>query len=536
MSIEKGVIFFSLLPCILLSQPQKERWIYRNYDFNWGTAYSIAYGLDYNLYIAGVSDSAFTVVSIDTAGKERWVYTYNPFGYVGDYVKASSIVYGADGNIYACGILQQSYSDKFMYVVSLNSSGQKRWDFMPAYNSEADEIIYGGDGNIYVAADSLPLMTATYMQVYSFNTSGAIRWIYTYDYGTNASSLVYGTNGYIYVTGQLYNQEFLVLAVDNSGFGKWSYTYDFYGNALSIAYGGDGKVYASGYTDDGSWPELFTVIALGDTSGVLQWMTRAAGTYAGSYSYNKSYSVTVGSDGNVYASGFLEDTSYSGDPQYRFYLLSLEPLTGNERWHYTYDYNQNASGTSYQITNGTAEYIYASGYTDNEDGRGTHFTVIKLSHSGDVSWIYQKSEELVNHPDLCAYDVIEGLDGNIYSAGLLGDSLGYGEYLAVVALDTQLVGVEEKSVNQENISGIRTVNTIFNNRIELRLSKRYIAPFEVVIYNICGSQIYRRTFSKTDAILSIEDERLSRLPSGIYFLTLRSGIEERSLRLIKIDH
>lgn len=143
---------------ISLDQNGIERWIYR-YNAsvnNCDIAYSIVYGSDGNIYVSGTScDSSydFVVASIDQGGTERWVYRYDRPG--SNRGSAHSVLYGLDNNIYAAG---QSYgigTDDDFTVISLDQNGTERWVYW--YNGSADSedrsrsAAYGLDGNIYVA-------------------------------------------------------------------------------------------------------------------------------------------------------------------------------------------------------------------------------------------------------------------------------------------------------------------------------------------------------------------------------------------------
>ncbi|MBE0433715.1 PQQ-like beta-propeller repeat protein [candidate division WOR-3 bacterium] len=125
---------------------------------DWDEIHSIVHGADGNIYAAGVSDStdwteptpAFTVISLTTAGSERWVYRY----YSGLFDWANSIIYGSDSNLYAAGMCFQG--TRAFGVISLTPTGGERWIYRynTPYVDEATCIIYGGDGNIYAAGYS----------------------------------------------------------------------------------------------------------------------------------------------------------------------------------------------------------------------------------------------------------------------------------------------------------------------------------------------------------------------------------------------
>jgi uncharacterized delta-60 repeat protein len=134
-----------------------ERWVYRYGDpvGYADDARSLVYGADGNIYAAGYSMDAeyrdFAVISLTSLGAERWVYRYNAPGGTSE---AHSIVTGADGNIYAAGYSRGGTGPDFT-VISLTSSGRERWVYRytgPGIGDDcARSIVVGADGNIYAA-------------------------------------------------------------------------------------------------------------------------------------------------------------------------------------------------------------------------------------------------------------------------------------------------------------------------------------------------------------------------------------------------
>jgi hypothetical protein len=153
-----------ILALFSIGTSQTERWVYRYNGPGYGgdIANSLVYGADGNIYVAGWgygSDTTydFTVISLTSTGTERWVYRYNgPANESWDY--AYSLVYGADGNIYIAGYSVGSGTFYDFTVISLSSTGAQRWVYQ--YNGpgngwdEAYSLVYGADGNVYAAGFS----------------------------------------------------------------------------------------------------------------------------------------------------------------------------------------------------------------------------------------------------------------------------------------------------------------------------------------------------------------------------------------------
>lgn len=105
------------------------RWQY--IDTTWGFARSLVYGDDGNIYVAGLSSDyylpdttgRFTVFNFASDGSIIWVYRY-PKPNHGPYLYgAYSVVYGTDGNIYVAGATPDSLTGEDFTVISLSSTG-----------------------------------------------------------------------------------------------------------------------------------------------------------------------------------------------------------------------------------------------------------------------------------------------------------------------------------------------------------------------------------------------------------------------------
>jgi hypothetical protein len=397
-----NAIFIFSLPIILLAQT--ERWIYRyNGPGNgWDQANSIVFGLDENIYAAGLSKGIDTnldliVTSITTDGETNWFYRYNGPGNGWD--EALSLAYGLDGNIYAAGKCNLSafrtqftvnIKDDFI-VINLDSTGAENWIFrygaITARN-RGYSIVYGNDNNIYVAGTH---------RIVSLTPEGEKNWVYTYSGSdapiVRANAIVYGLDGNIYVAGK---NKMISLTAD--GDTNWVYTFKMPGADLanSITYGADGNIYAAGISI-GKGTD-FTVVSL-DTTGKLNW----------SYTYNgqgnnldRANAIVYGLDGNIYVAG----TSNKGGTHSDFTVISLT-TKGKANWVYTYK----GPGTDIanSIVYGEDGNIYAAGTSDKNG------IIISLTTDGDENWVYEYDGPGKGLDEI--YSIVYGADGNIYAAG-----------------------------------------------------------------------------------------------------------------------
>ncbi len=374
-----------------------ERW---NYAYN-GTAdssdgaLSIVYGTDGNLYIAGLSmegnyEYDFTVISLTTTGSERWVYTYNGSGNSTDV--AYSIVYGEDGNLYVAGWSTGNSSGEDFTVISLTTDGSERWIY--TYNGvengddEFNSIVYGTDGNIYAAGTAGG--NSQEFTVISLTTSGSERWVYTNNgpngLGAGANSIVYGLDGNLYSGGytfvdlvEWYN--FTVISLDTAGNERWAYMYNGSGDTIAMAYpiiyGSDGNIYAAGYTEGSGTYLDFTVIKV-DTAGNEGWVYIYDG--AGD-DWDVAYSIVYGLDANLYVAGWI-----SGDSSYDDFTVISLTTGGVERWTYIYNGNENLYDEALSIVYGLDGYLYIAGKIDGYDQcEGGDFFVVSLESETGVN-------------------------------------------------------------------------------------------------------------------------------------------------------
>lgn len=327
-----------------------ERWVYQyNGPGNTGdVAFSIVYGADGNIYAAGGSGgvgtySDFTIISLTSAGSERWVYRYDGADHQSD--GAWSLVYGADGNIYAAGYIGvSSFLDYLDFgVISVTSSGSERWVYqydgvgpMPNSADEAKAIVWGADSNVYVAGYSDRSSTGIDFTLLSLTPTGSERWVYQYarpqgnfNNGEAANSIVYGADGNIYAVGYTdscespaSNSDFTVISVTSTGSERWVYWYDggYLDWANALVYGADSNMYVAGMSFYSN--RAFAVVSL-TSSGSEQWIY----IYDTSW-VDEAYAVVYGADGNIYAAGYSEnrDLPFSQD----FIVISLDPESGIE--------------------------------------------------------------------------------------------------------------------------------------------------------------------------------------------------------------
>ncbi len=202
--------FFTILS---LDNTGGERWFYTyDYTASYDIAHSLVYGSDGNIYAAGFSlgtASDILVVSLDASGNFRWDYSYDGPGNSAD--SAYSIIYGADNNLYIAGSSYDNTTDVDFTVISLDTAGTERWVYKYDGKENAEDrafsIVYGNDGNIYAAGESYDSTTNYDFTTISLDTAGTEQWIHkdsTYYFGSwdwrdRAHSIVYVDYDNLYI-------------------------------------------------------------------------------------------------------------------------------------------------------------------------------------------------------------------------------------------------------------------------------------------------------------------------------------------------
>jgi hypothetical protein len=362
-------------------------------------ANTITYGEDNNIYAAGYinkssSDDDLTVVSLTTSGDTNWVYRYN--SPANSYDRAYSIVYGGDSNLYIAGHTADIYYNFDILVMSLKTSGDTNWVY--SYDGPANEydgassVVYGADGNIYVGGYSSYPISDEDFTVISLKTSGDTNWIYRYN-GTDNSydrvnSIVYGEDNNIYTCGYSTNSttyyDFTVISLTTSGDTNWVYILNGTENSVDIAnsivYGEDGNIYTAGYIDDSLTSRDFTVVSL-STSGDTNWIYRYNGSGNGS---DRAESIVYGADGNIYAAGSSTDTTNNT----LFTVIKLD-TSGDANWIYQYESSKKAlpefGDGANDIVYGADGNLYVAGGIVEAGTDYYDFAVISLGGTGGIN-------------------------------------------------------------------------------------------------------------------------------------------------------
>lgn len=372
------------MPVLRISPAGERRWerLFHGGAFDMG--YAVTADAQGNAYVAGESRTSngnrFTVLSVDAAGQQRWVYHWAADTAL---MAGFDIIIAADGNIYATGVGRANPNrEEAIVAVSLTTAGLERWRY--AFDDPRNQsgvgwsIAADAQSNVYIAGRA-----GKDAAIVSLDASGGQRWIRRF----------HGSQGGIFA--------------DNT--------------ANEVIVGGDGHLYVAGKTDEiGQSRDLFAASLT--TSGALRWSYRYTGT-AGAADVGTS--VAWGSEGNVYVGGKSVERNV-GDAMIVIGLTS----SGAERWRAYHAFSAGVNGVNSVGVNASGR-VYACGWANNPSSRATSFGVLALTTSGEHRYAWQ-SAGFTGTAD----EIVIGPDGGAYAVGFVGREQG-NTFLTVAAFDSR---------------------------------------------------------------------------------------------------
>jgi len=366
--------------------------------------------------------------------------------------------------------------------------------------SDFNGVSAASDGSVYAAGDifgtsafnfggsviSAGTNTGSNVSLVKYNSSGVAQWAQTVTAGSDQSAFsgvsaasdgsgsVYAA-GYIYGTGGNYNfgnsvisagtytgSNAVLVKYNSSGLAQWAQTVA--GISVSVSAfnstsaASDGSVYAAGYiqgigpynfgnnvTATGATNGYNLVLVKYNSSGVAQWAQTVAGSDQSAF-----YSVSVSSDGSVYAAGYIGTGAFNfgnnmtatGAYSSNIVLVKYEPILGAAQWAQTATVVTPVTGEVYGSTfNGVSvssdgSSVYAAGYiqttgtysfggvnvagTNNE---GINVVLVKYNNLGVAQWAQTVTG---GGYDSTFNGVSVSSDGSISAAGFIDGTVAYG--------------------------------------------------------------------------------------------------------------
>ncbi len=351
-------------------------------------------------------------------GTQLWQQNLN--GTLLPFNQANSVAVDTDGNVLAAGVTENAGTRFDFTVAKFAADGTRLWrrtlNGTFGLNDQALSVAVDTDGNVLAAGLTDNTGTGWDFTVAKFAPGGTLLWRRTLNGTANrddvAESVAVDAHGNVLAAGYTLNtgtgQDFTVAKFAPDGTPLWQQTFSGTANvddaASSVAVDTDGNVLAAGVTRNTGSGSDFTVAKCAP-DGTLLWRQTLNGTANGR---DEAYSVAVGTDGNVLAAGFTENSFRGRD----FTVARFAP-GGTPLWQQTLNGTANVDDAAVAVAVDTEGNVFAAGITENT-GTGRDFTVVKFARDGTL-W-QQTINGTANSADE-AWSVAVDTQGNVLAAG-----------------------------------------------------------------------------------------------------------------------
>ncbi len=257
------------------------RYIYNGPASSYDEAMDIAIDKNENIYVGGYStgfgtSTDFTIIKLDSAGNEKWVYRYDgPASYF-DELRALTI--DTLGNVYGAGGSWSDVGSWDFFVVKLDSIGNEQWvyryDGYAHYYDWAEDIVIDDSGFVYVCGLSyLYTNTSQYFAVIAIDSGGVEFWRYLtagpLGYGGYPRRMVLDGLGCIYACGNL-DGYLAVVKLSGLGNEEWVYKDPYAMIARGIVADIIGNIYVAGQRRVSQWNDDIVVMKFASGQGVVK--------------------------------------------------------------------------------------------------------------------------------------------------------------------------------------------------------------------------------------------------------------------------
>ncbi len=219
-----------------------------------------------------------------------------------------------------------------------------------------------------------------------------------------------------------------------------------------------------------------------------------------------------------------------------FWIIQLLSQSPDTQWTNTYGGLNEEYGYSVQKTSDGGFIIAGWTYSFGEGSPAySNFYIVRTDSSGDSLWT--KTIGGANYD--FAFSVVSVQDSEYVIVGET-QSFGVGASdIYVVKLGPPLSIKEENFPLKINFSILKKTPTFFKDKIVLKIawvSPRNDIPLKIVLNNVLGNSVFERSFRNSEVAptITLTDENLSKLPSGIYFLSVYSHSKDLGrVKLVK---
>ncbi len=363
------------------------------------SGYSLAVDSSDNIYVMGTTNGRLGsntypagdlfLTKYSTEGTQRWTRQWGIDG--GNAL--SSVVVDSNDNIYMIGVpTGRDITDNTNeenpgdLLRKYNADGIKQWDVVTGKGGDA--LAVDSNDNIYLtgvvlnASDNCYLPPCYDIFLTKYSADGTQQWNEQwgtpyddegYKVAIGGYSVAVDSNDAIYVTGYVHgftnalSRDLFLTKYTADGIQQWTKQWGTSSSekSFSVAVDSNDNIYVTGYTHgdfDGNTNAGFSDIFLTkyNSDGTQQWTEQW-----GSSSYDEGYSVTVDSNDNIYVTGYtfgsLDGTSAS---EMDNIFLTKYGADGTQQWNKQWGASEFDQGTSVAVDSN--DNIYVTGKTEGD--------------------------------------------------------------------------------------------------------------------------------------------------------------------------
>ncbi|MBI4649353.1 MAG: T9SS type A sorting domain-containing protein [Bacteroidia bacterium] len=528
----------------------------------WDEAYDIEVNDDGTFIIAGsasINNYNIYLVKINSVGTSLWVKDFGNTGDDGAY----SITKTNDGGYIAAGWTNGilSSGDYDMYIVKIDSTGSFQWEkaFGTVSKEWANEIVQSPDGGYLAVGFSHVSSTQKYGYVVKLNSGGDTIWtkigfttvqtkLQEFHSVKNTSDGGFILCGIEYSTTNNINNV-LLIKVNSAGGTEWSQTYG--GSVNHMGYDvleiSDGYVVAGkSFVSSTYKPMLLKT----DSAGTQIWKKY----YSGSAEYDEIFGLE-----NTNDKGFLLTGKYKNGNKDVFIIKTNS--NGIFEWSKTYggtglDIGYSGKKTidgGYIIAGSTTSqgagqedfYIIktdAAGQICNnfpsitvttnivEEGNPTIFTPNLTGGNGNLTFIWTGDDGFSSADSVPSYIFPSGA-GNYYYSVIVTDNNGcVGAYYCNESCNNAVVVFTTSEYINESDFDINIYPNPFKTHTYIYYTSEIPTVVNFEIYDILGNLILQSSLNNQKTSIDI-----SSYPDGIYTIKLNTTDKTIRKKLIKID-
>src|SRR4030095_6491132 len=371
------------------------------------------------IYVTGTHFSAasqedYITIKYSSNGVQQWVSSYN--GPANSYDVALSIAADNSGNVYVTGYSSGGSTGVDCATVKYNSSGTQEW--VQRYNGPINgydagrSIIIDGSANLFVTGYTAKSSGSDIITL-KYNSAGTLVWSVAYDGAAHGFdegiSIAMDNSGNIYTAGNNISNasgltDYVTIKYNSSGVQQWATVYNGPANRTDVLTevktDNASNIYVTGHTDGASHFDCYATVKY-NSAGLLQWVQRYNGALG---FYDRANSLGVDGSGNVYVTGFSQESGTSTS------ATTIKYNTGGvQQWRVSYNDTLGYSDEPFSLTLDNSGNVSITGTFSYRLG------VIKYSSSGSMIWNGFHGNNFDTYANVLTVD-----NSGVYAAGTDG--------------------------------------------------------------------------------------------------------------------